>query len=186
MTFTTRFLTLATLILVVVQSSGAQEPGCNLKASNLDAIAEFRGLKLGMTPVEVRAMVPVLLIPPPDEFGLSKTSFSPDFAESLDKSLFESIRTVSLEFIDGRLTSIWVGYKDSFKWQTVDSAIDGLTKELHLPNGWQPKARERQLVCADFRLAISSVSGGASIRLVDDVAKQVWQDRRTAKENQEP
>ncbi|MFL6546973.1 MAG: hypothetical protein ACJ8LM_17555 [Candidatus Udaeobacter sp.] len=139
-----------------------------------------------MTPVEVKAIVPVLLVPPPDEFGLSKTSFSPDFAESLDKSQFESIRTVSLEFVDGRLASIWVGYKDSFKWQTIDSAIDGLTKELQLPNGWQPKARERQLVCADFRLAISSVSGGASIRLVDDVAKQLWQDRRTAKENQDP
>jgi hypothetical protein len=139
-----------------------------------------------MTPVEVKAIVPFLLIPPPDEFGLSKTSFSPDFVEKLDRSLFESIRTVSLEFVDGRLASIWVGYKDSFKWQTIDNAIDGLTKELHLPAGWQPKARERQLVCADFRLAISSVSGGASIRLVDDVAKKLWQDRQTEKENQEP
>lgn len=174
------------VICVLFSAASAQESSCKLKLSLINGIKEFQGLKLGMTVEEVRSIVPILAVPPPDEFGLAKTSFSPDFAEKLDKAAFAGIRTVSLEFVDGRLSSIWVGYNNSFKWKTADSALEGLTLELKLPDLWEVKVREKQLACQDFKIGISTVAGGASVRIADETARQTWQARRDAKEDEQP
>src|SRR5258708_1154980 len=164
----------------------AFQSSCQLQLSTLPDIQEFSGLKMGMTGKEVRAIVPVIQVPRADEFGMARASFSPDFMTNLDKKAFDSVRTVSLEFVDGRLASIWVGFNGAFKWQTIDAVIDGLNAELHLPAEWQSKSREQQLVCNDFRLGVSLVSNSPSIRLTNDTAKQLLQSRRQAKEESDP
>jgi hypothetical protein len=164
----------------------AFQSSCRLQLSSLPDIQEFNGLKMGMTVEEVRAIVPVVQIPRADEFGMARTSFTPVHTTNIDKRAFDAIRTVSLEFVDGRLASIWVGFNGAFKWQTIDAAIDGLSAELHLPAQWRSTSREQQLVCNDFRLGVSLVSNSPSIRIVNDTAKQLWQRRREAKEESEP
>lgn len=181
-----RILSAGVLFIVCGLLAGAAPPECGISMNSLPEIQEFRGLRLGMTVDEVKLIVPIIEVPHADEFGMARTSFSPDFAPKLDKKRFESIRTVSLEFFDQRLASIWVGFNGGFKWQSIDSAIEGLSTELHLPPEWQTKPRERQLVCGDFRLGVSLVSNSPSIRIINDKAKLEWQIRRDAKVDAEP
>jgi hypothetical protein len=164
-------------------STSAQQPQCNLSRTQTPAIKQFRGLKLWMTSKEVKALVPAIELPPPDEFGLSKTSFSPDFSDKIDKKTFEDIRTVSLEFLDDHLFSIWIGFKETFKWRSADETIAGLTAEMQLPDNWQLKGRERQLTCQDFKIGVSQISGGPAIRMVDETARLQWKARQAAKED---
>jgi len=181
-----RLFQILLLGIVATSAVNAFQSSCQLQLSTLPDIQEFSGLKMGMTVEEVRAIVPVIQVPRADEFGMARASYSPDFMTNLDKKAFDSVRTVSLEFVDGRLASIWVGFNGAFKWQTIDAAIKGLSAELHLPAEWQSKSREQQLVCNDFRLGVSLVSNSPSIRVINDAAKQLWQCRREAKEESEP
>jgi len=181
-----RLFQILLLSVVGAVAVNAINSNCRLQLSALPDIREFKGLRIGMTVEEVQAIVPVIQVPRADEFGMARSSFSPDFTTKIDKKAFESIRTVSLEFVDGRLASIWVGFNGAFKWQTIDAVIDGLNAELHLPAEWQSKSREQQLVCNDFRLGVSLVSNSPSIRITNDTAKQLWQSRREAKEESDP
>jgi hypothetical protein len=161
-------------------SASAQDTSCQLKLAELPQVQEFVGLKIGQTETEAKTIVPVLIMGRSDEFGRSTTSFSPQFAPKLDKTLFTGVRTVSLEFVDGRVASIWVGYSNDFKWRSVDDAMAGLAAELKLPDEWRPKGREQILVCHDFKIGVSSVAGAPSIRLVDANAIRTWDERRAA------
>ena len=117
---------------------------------------------------------------------MSKTSINPDFDPRIDKSSFAGARTVSLDFLDGRLTSLWIGYDGSFKWPTVPDFINGISQSLRLPNAWTSwKSRGQQLRCADFHLTVSTIAEGPSFHIIDDSAEQTLAERREAKEEQD-
>jgi hypothetical protein len=181
-------LTFAGLLLLLLSASPIfpQTQSCKVNRSSLPDVKELYGMRLGMTVSEVKHLVSTLALPRADEFGLAKTSFTPRLIPTLDKNTFPGVRTVSLEFLDGRVSSIWIGYDNSFKWQLLSDTVDGLSNELHLPGKWQTKGREKIMVCEDFGFAVSMIANSPSIRIIDQTAHSIWLARREAKEESRP
>lgn len=174
------------LILFCVVSASAQNAPCALKLSELPHAPELLGFQLGMTPAQVKARVPQVEFGRPDDFGVAKTSINPDFDPRIDKASLSGVRTISLDFLDDRLTSLWLGYDGSFKWQTVPDFVAGISASLHLPDGWKPwKIRGQQIRCGDFQMTVSIVAEGPSFHIIDEAAEQTITARREAKEEQD-
>ncbi|MGH9904310.1 MAG: hypothetical protein ACRD8U_01860, partial [Pyrinomonadaceae bacterium] len=166
-------------------STQAQVTQCKLKLIDLPQHAELRGFSLGMTMDQVKARVPQVVFGRVDEFGGSKTSINPHFDAQIDKTPFADVRTISLDFLDGRLTSLWIGYEQSFKWVTVEAFVKGISGALSLPTAWTPwKSRGQQLQCVDFQVTVSTVAGGPSFRILDLSAEETFTARRIALEEQ--
>jgi hypothetical protein len=83
-----------------------------------------------------------------------------------------------LDFLDGRLVNLWIGYEDTFKWQTLDEFVTGMSKGLNLPSVWTVKRGARQLTCEGFSVFASLIAGSPSIRLTDDPAQETIATRR--------
>lgn len=179
-----RIKTLAPLLIMLCAVNAlAQDNKCSLKLSELADATELVGFRIGMTTVQVKARVPQVAFGPTDEFGLSKTTINPDFDPRIDKSTFPGVRTVSLDFVDGRLTSLWLGYDSSFRWHTAPDFVKGISESLRLPNAWTSwRSRGQQLRCADFQMTVAVVSEGPSFRIVDETAEQTLAARREAAE----
>ena len=182
-----RITILASLILLVsAVSVCAQETKCTLKLAELPDAPELFGFRMGMTTIELKQRVPQVTFGRPDAFGVLKTSISPDFDPQMNKASLTGIRTVSFDFLDGKLTSLWLGYDGSFKWKTVPDFVSGISKSLHLPETWQTwKVRGQQLSCADFHMTVTMVSEGPSFRIIEDAAEETIAARRLAKEEQD-
>ena len=158
---------------------------CTMKLAELPAAPELLGFHPGMTKEEVKLRVPQTVFGRTDDFGISKTTINPDFDPLIDKTKFEGVRSVSLDFLDGRLTSLWIGYDSSFKVQTIDSFIRAITQSLHLPNAWTTwRSRGQQMRCADFQMTVTIVAGGPSFRILDQTAEDTVASRREAKEQE--
>lgn len=166
-------------------SSQAQDTQCKLKLTDLPQHAELRGFSLGMTMEQVKARVPQVVFGRVDELGGSKTTINPHFDARIDKTSFADVRTISLDFLDGRLTSLWIGYDRTFKWVTVEEFVKGISETLSLPNAWTPwKSRGQKLQCADFQVTVSTLAGGPSFRILDLRAEETFTARRIAVEEQ--
>jgi hypothetical protein len=159
-------------------TASAQPSTCTLKIDQLPESTELRGFRLGMTFEQAKARVPQIRLARPDEFGVAKISINPYFDPSFDKAIFADVRTISLDFLDGRLVSLWIGYEGSFKWQTLDAFIAGFSKALTLPSGWQPKRGGRQLSCNGFTVLASMIAGSPSVYISEDAAQETIATRR--------
>lgn len=173
------------LLLFSAHTSPAQETKCNLKLAQLPSAPELRGFHLGMTVDEARKRVPTLVMGQPDEFGLASTSVNPDFDNKLDKQSFEGVRTVTLDFLDGRLTDLWIGYHGSEKWKSLDAFVAIVNRSLGFPDSWRTNTHGRQLACEDFQAGVQMIGGGPSLRISDSAARLTWQQRREEKEEME-
>jgi hypothetical protein len=174
------------LILFCAISCFAQDNKCTLKLADLPAAPELFGFHLGMTTEQAKTRVPQVGFGRVDPFGVSKTSINPDFDPRIDKASLSGVRTVSLNFLDGRLTSLWFGYDSTFKWTTVPDFITGISQSLHLPNAWRPwKIRGQQLSCADFAMTVTIIAEGPSFHIIDETAEETIAARRAAKEEQD-
>ena len=163
----------------------AQTTQCTVKLSELPESAELFGFHLGMTSEQLKAKVPQIVFGHTDDFGVSKTTINPDFDPRISKTAFVGVRTISFAFLDGRVSSLWLGYESSFKWQTVPGFVTGISQSLHLPDAWEPwKLRGSRIRCADFQLTVSTVAGGTSFHLIDDAAEQTIAARREAKDRE--
>lgn len=131
-----------------------------------------------MTLDQVKARVPQVQFGRPDEIGLIKTSINPLYDPRFDKTAFADIRTISFDFLDGKLSTLWIGYESSFKWQSVDEFVKGISKSLNLPGSWSPKRGGQQLSCDGFRVYVALIAGSPSIRLSDDAADEMIGVRR--------
>ncbi len=181
------FLAGATLLLALgcVTPIHAQTTQCSLKLAELPASAELFGFHLGMTGEQVQTRVPQIVFGHTDDVGLSKTTFNPDFDPRISKTAFVGVRTISLDFLDDRISSLWLGYDSSFKWQTVPDFVAGISQSLRLPDAWETwKLRGRLLRCADFQITVSMVGGGASFHLIDEMAEQTIAARREARDQE--
>jgi hypothetical protein len=164
-------------VLISAVSVAAQETTCTLKLEQWPVAAELRGFRLGMTMDQVKARVPPVVFGHANQFGLSKTSINPDFDPKFDKASFEGVRTVSLNFLDGRLMELWLGYDSSFKWQKLDDFVAGFSKAMNLPATWQVKGRGQQITCQGVQLFASMIAGSPSIRITDTTAEQALTSR---------
>jgi hypothetical protein len=163
----------------------AQTTQCTLRLAELPESAELFGFRLRMTAEQVKARLPHIAFGSVDDFGVSKTTTNPAFNADLDKSAFAGIRTISLDFLDNRLSSLWLGYESSYKWQTVPDFVAGISQSLHLPDAWEPwKSRGSRIRCADFQITVSTIAGGASFHFIDEAAEQIIAARRQAKDQE--
>jgi hypothetical protein len=176
-------ITLAVACAIV---AAAQESRCAIKLSELPTALELRGFRAGMTIEQVKARLPKLQTRPADEFGFTSLNIFPDYESGIEKASFEGVRTISLDVLDGRVFSIWIGYDKSFKWQTIDEFVKGITAALKLPDAWRTKFRTRLLDCADFTVSVIPVGESPSIKITDNTAKELLDKRQTAKEEAQP
>src|SRR5260370_3567144 len=145
--------------VLTASASSAQQRTCGLKIDQVPESVELRGFHAGMTFEQAKAHVPQIQLARPDQFGVAKISINPYFDPSFDKTTFADVRTISLDFLDGRLVSLWIGFESTFKWQTLDAFVAGISKSLNLSPAWPVKRGGRQLTCDGFTLFASLIAG---------------------------
>jgi hypothetical protein len=171
------------LILWCALVATAQDSQCTVNLAQLPDAPELFGFRMGMTKDQVKVRIPQVVFPRKTTFGLAQTSINPDFDPRINKSTFAGVRTVSLDLLDDKLTSLWLGYDSSFKWHTVPEFVEGISRSLHIPEAWAPwKSRGKQLRCADFLVTVSIVAEGPSFRILDKTSEAIWNARREAGE----
>ena len=153
--------------------ANAQSTSCPLEPDQLANAPELFGVRLGMTPPEVKTLLPLVQFGRPDPFGVMKTSFNPHFDSRVDKTAFPDVRTISLEFLDGKLVTLWIGYEATFKWPKLDQFVANFSKSLSVPADWPVKRNGRELSCDGFSLFVSIIGGGPGIRITDDTAQDL-------------
>ncbi|MBV9210646.1 MAG: hypothetical protein JOZ52_08460 [Acidobacteria bacterium] len=178
-----KILLLPALLFLCALSASAQNGKCSLKLAQLKSAPELHGLHVGMSVDQVKGLMPWVEVVRADDLGFSTTSFSPDFNPQIDKAAYAGIRTITLEFLDGKLFTIWVGFNESFKWKTLEEFLPGMSAELGLPTGvWMPDSSKPTIECDDFELTAQMIGQGPSLRLVDKRARDLWEERRAEKE----
>jgi hypothetical protein len=152
----------------------------------LPAAPELLGFRLGMTKEQIKARVPQTKFGSADPFGVSKTTINPYFDETIDKTKFEGVRSVSLDLVDDKLTSLWIGYDENFKVHTAEEFVKLISQSLQVDGNWSSyKSRGQRLRCADFQLIVTTVANGPSFRLLDTAADDLIAERRQLKEEQD-
>ncbi len=131
-----------------------------------------------MTYDQVKTRVPPIQFGRADQFGVAKTSINPAFDPQFDKASFADVRTISLDFLDGKLVTLWIGYEGTFKWQKLDEFVAGMSRSLNLPAAWSPKREARQMTCDGFSVFASVIAGSPGIRITDEVAQETIATRR--------
>lgn len=175
---TKRLIPLILVALCWCAAARAQTATCSLKSDQLKEAPELFGFRLGMTLDEVKARSTLIKLGRPDEFGVSKTSISPNYEPRFDKTLFANVRTISFDFLDGKLVTLWIGFEEAFKWPQLDEFIANISKALDVPGRWPAKRNGQQLTCDGFSLFASIIARGPSIRVMDEVAQEVIAVRR--------
>lgn len=171
------------LLLVLAQSAFAQ---CTKKISELPAAPELSGFQLGMTKEQIKARVPQTKFGKADPFGVSKTTINPYFDETIDKTKFQDVRSISLDLLDDKLTSIWIGFDETYKIRTAEEFVKSISQSLQVNGNWSSyRSKGQQLRCADFQLVVTTVAGSPSFRLLDIGAEDLVAQRRQLKEEQD-
>ncbi|HXQ37242.1 MAG TPA: hypothetical protein VN843_24745, partial [Anaerolineales bacterium] len=142
--------------------------------SELPAAPELAGFQLGMTKEQIKARVPQTKFGHTDHFGVSKTTINPYFDETIDKTKFQDMRSVSLDLVDDKLTSIWIGFDETYKVHTAEEFVKLISQSLQVNGNWSAyRSNGQQLRCADFQLIVTTVARGPSFRLLDLGAEEV-------------
>lgn len=177
---------LLTLSLFFVLSCNGIHAQCTQKISDLPEAPELFGFHLGMTKEEVKTKLPHTQFGRTDDFGVSKTTINPSFDERIDKSKFEGVRSISLDMLDDHLTSIWIGFDETFRVQPIDEFAKLISQSLKVPASWSPgRGRGQQIKCADFELIVSTIARGPSLRVLNLAAEDTIAERRQAKEERD-
>ena len=178
-----RALLFPLLLLLLAQSAPAQ---CTKKISELPAAPELSGFQLGMTKEQIKARVPQTKFGKTDAFGVSKTTINPYFDESIDKTKFQGVRSISHDLLDDKLTSIWIGFDEDYKVHTAEEFVKLISQSLQVEGNWSSyRSNGQQLRCADFQLIVNTVARGPSFRLLDTGADNLVAERRQIKEEQD-
>ena len=159
---------------------------CTQKIATLPAAPELFGFRLGMTKDEVKALVPQAEFPRNDPFGVAKTTINPHFDPKIDQAKYKGVRSISLDLLDSHLTSLWIGFDNTYKVQNVDEFVKQISDSLQLSGSWSSwRSRGQQLRCADFQLIVTTLAGGPSLRILDFGAEDTIAARRQAKEEED-
>jgi hypothetical protein len=172
------FLRILLVLITAATAAPAQQSNCSVKIDQLPDAPELRGFHLGMTYDQVKTRVPPIQFGGADPFGVAKTSINPGFDPRFDKASFADVRTISLDFLDGKLVTLWIGYDSTFKWQKLDEFVAGMSKSLNLPAAWSPKRGAQQMTCDGFSVFASVIAGSPGIRINDEVAQETIANRR--------
>src|SRR2546421_39407 len=78
------------------------------------------------------------------------TTFNPHFDLRVDPKAFEAVRSISLDFLDGKLVTLWIGFEETYKWPKLDEFVNGFATALNLPLQWPVRRMARELMCDRF------------------------------------
>src|SRR5688572_32238349 len=161
---------LALIVTVLLGFAGTASAQCTRTIAEMPAAPELLGFKLGMTKEQIKAHVPQTEFGRTDDFGVSKTTINPYFDPKIDKTKFEGVRSISLDLLDQKLTSLWIGYDENFKAKTTDEFVKLLSQSLQLrASDWSSyRSRGQQMRCDDFQLIVTMVAGGPTLRVLED------------------
>jgi len=173
-----RFIPAILIALCCGVAAKAQPGTCSLKPDQLKEAPELFGFHLGMTLDQVKARSALIQFGPADKFGVIRTSINPHYEPRFDKTVFADVRTISFDFLDGKLVTLWIGFEETFKWPTLEEFVANLSKALEVPGHWPPKRNGQQLTCDGFSLFASIIARGPGIRVMDEVAQSVIAERR--------
>jgi hypothetical protein len=174
------------ILLVLLAIALPVSAQCTQKITTLPAAPELFGFRLGMTRDEIKTLVPQAEFGKTDHFGVAKTTINPHFDAKIDQKKFEGVRSISLDLLDDRLTSLWIGYDDTYKIKTIDEFVTSISQSLQVSGNWSSwRSRGQQLRCADFQLIVSTLAGGPSLRLLDFGAEETIAARRQEREEQD-
>jgi hypothetical protein len=178
-----RPLLLVVFCLIPAQMTFGQ---CTQKIATLPTAPELFGFRLGMTRDEIKTLVPQTDFGKTDHFGVTKTTINPSFDPKIDQKKFAGVRTISLDLLDDRLTSLWIGYDETYKVKTVDEFMKVITESLQLSGNWSTaRSRGQQLRCSDFQVIVGTLAGSPSLRLLDFGAEDTIAARRQEKEERD-
>lgn len=167
----------------------AQAP-CSLV---MDQAPVMNGLTLGMTSDQVLALFPGSkedaevrsdLARPVSQFGVSGLLIRPDKFQTKEK--FVGISQISFALLDGRVSSINVGYNGP-EYPHVDKFVEKFTEGTNLPpvSAWEAyvglDTSMKTLRCKDFEMQIFVGGQGGNLNYVrarDLVADKTLNDRR--------
>jgi hypothetical protein len=166
-------LSLISIVLCTCFVAKPQSPACTLKAGELKGAEDLYGLHVGMTSDEVKKALPLVQFGRADRLGVMKTSFNPHFDSRVEKTAFPDVRTISLDFLDDKLATVWIGYENTFKWPKLDEFVAGFSKALGVPSTWEIKRNGRELRCEGFSVFAQMIAGGPSLRISDEVAQNL-------------
>ena len=172
------FLLLTLTVLCSCVSLTAQPGNCSLKPNQIKDAPLLLGFRLGMTPEEAQLRAPLIRLGQPDQFGVIKTTINPNYDSRFAKSDFAEVRTISFDFLDGKLVTLWIGYEETFKLHKLDEFITNISKSLNVSDDWPVKGAGRHLNCDGFSLFASIIARGPSIRVRDEAAQDVIAERR--------
>ena len=159
---------------------------CTQKLADLPAANELMGFRLGMTKEEVKKLVPQTVFRKNDDFGVSKTTINPHFDSTIDSTRFEGVRSVSLDFLDDHLFSLWIGFDETYKVHALDQFAKVISQSLRIPEAWTPwRSGGKQMRCADFYVTLQTVARGPSFRILNVLADDTIAARRQAKEDKD-
>lgn len=179
------FLSVSVLVTGVDSSSDASQANnqCTQKLAELPAAAELFGFRLGMTKEEVKKLVPQTVFRKNDDLGVTKTTINPHFDSTIDITKFNGVRSVSLDFLDDRLISLWIGFEETYEVQALDEFAKVISQSLRIPLAWKSwRYGGKQMRCADFQITLQTVARGPSFRILDVAADDTIAARRQAKE----
>ena len=150
------------------------------------------GIKLGMTTEQVLALFPGSLedkeirssLSRPSELGLSDLVIKPQKYSS--KADFDGINQIILTLLDGRVSTLYVGY-DAPVARDIDESVAKFSKGRKLPpaNSWAPYVglddQLKTMKCKDFEISV--FAGGKNVnvnyvQMVDAVAQKKLKDRQ--------
>jgi len=154
-----------------------QSATCSIKASELKPAADLYALHLGMTTEDVKKALPLVQFGRADRIGIMRTSFNPHFDPRVGNAAFPDVRTISLNFLDSKLATVWIGYESTFKWPKLDVFVMNFSKALGISENWQAKRNGRQLDCDGFSISAQMIAGGPSLRISDEAAQTLAQAR---------
>jgi len=156
----------------------AQSSRCALELNELKDPPELFGFRVGMTLAQVKAREALVQFGRADEFGVIRTSINPHFDTRFDQARYADVRTVSFDFLDGKLVTLWIGYESTFKWPKLDEFAANFGKSLDLRAAWLPKRSGREIACEGFSVFASIIADGPSIRIQDEEAQNTIAARR--------
>ena len=181
-------LSVGTVILGTCFTVHSQPATCSAKVDQLKPVADLYGLRIGMTTDEVKKVLPLAQFGRADRLGVMRTSFNPHFDTRVKDTEFPDVRTISLDFLDDKLATVWIGYESTFKWPTLDNFVTNFSSALGVPGDWPVKRIGRDLTCDGFTLHAQMIGGGPSLKINDDAAQALVETRHAeaidADENQ--
>jgi hypothetical protein len=155
-----RLFLISTITVVGFLTVGGQTPEpCLL---TLDKAPSIRGIRLGMTISDVKAIYPVISEPRErDEVGTSATLYSPGIDDADER--LKGLDSIFLQFFGGRVYHLSIRYKDPNHAQEIIE----LAKQLNFP-----KNDYARVTCQGFEVSIFRHSGSQTLDLTDTSAQR--------------